>query len=45
MYTVYTRGQELVFAIGSVSNDRNSMLSVARTEVAESDVLTVGEIL
>lgn len=45
MYTVYTRGQELVFALGSVANDKSSMLSIARTEVAERDVLTVGEIL
>lgn len=45
MYTVYTRGQKLVFALGSVANDKNSMLSVARTEVAERDVLTIGELL
>jgi ATP-dependent exoDNAse (exonuclease V) alpha subunit len=45
MYTVYTRGQELVFALGSVSSDKSSMLSIARSEVAERDVLTIGEIL
>lgn len=45
MYTVYTRAEKQVFAIGSVSNDRSSMLSVARRDVAEKDVLTIGELL
>lgn len=45
MYTVFTRAEKQVFAIGSVSNDRNSMLSIARRDVAEEDVLTIGELL
>lgn len=45
MYTVYTRGECVVFALGSVGNERNSMLSIARTDIAEEGILTVGEIL
>ena len=45
IYTTITRGEKLVFCIGSVGNNRNSMLSKARTEIAGSHTLTVGEIL
>lgn len=45
IYTTITRGEKLVFCIGSVGNNRNSMLSKARTEIAGSRTLTVGEIL
>ena len=45
MYTVYTRAEKIVIALGSVGNDKNSMLSRARHEVAESSILTIGEIL
>ena len=45
MYTVYTRGENLVFALGSVGNESNSMLSRARKEIAEQGILTIGELL
>lgn len=45
MYTVYTRGVKLVFALGSVGNELSSQLSRARKEVSEDGVLTVGELL
>ena len=45
MYTAYTRGIDGVFSLGSVSNDKNSMLSRARMEVSESNILTIGELL
>lgn len=45
MYTVYSRGEKLVFALGSVGNERSSMLSIARTEKSEKGILTIGDIL
>lgn len=45
MYTVYTRAEKLVFALGSVANTPNSMLTRARKEVAEKGVYTIGELL
>ena len=45
MYTLYTRGVNLVFAFGSVGNTKNSMLSRARAEVSEGNTLTLGELL
>lgn len=44
-YTAYTRGINLVIPIGSVSNSMGSALSRARTSVADSNTLTIGEIL
>lgn len=45
MYTEFTRGIDGVFSLGSVSNDKNSMLSRARMEVSEANILTIGELL
>lgn len=45
MYTVYTRGKDLVYAVGSVGNERGSMLSRARMEIAEEGVMTVGDLI
>lgn len=41
MYTVYTRGIDYVYAIGSVDNTTNSMLSKARTDIAEANISTI----
>ena len=40
-----TRGEDLVFGIGSVGNEQSSMLSQARRDIASVDVKTVGELL
>lgn len=45
VYTMFTRGEKLVFALGSVGNERNSQLSRARRDVADKDVDTIGELL
>lgn len=45
LYTMFTRGSKLVFGVGSVSNEPNSMLSKARRDVAASDIMTVGELI
>ncbi len=45
VYTVYTRAEKQVFAIGSVSNSKNSMLSRARRDVAGKDIKTIGGLL
>ena len=42
---MFTRGEKLVFGIGSVGNEPSSMLSRARKDIASSDTLTVGELL
>ena len=41
MYTIYTRGIDYVYAIGSVENEPNSMLSKARTDIAEANITTI----
>lgn len=41
MYTIYTRGIDYVYAIGSVDNEPNSMLSKARTDIAEANITTI----
>ena len=45
LYTMVTRGEDLVFGIGSVGNEQSSMLSQARRDIASVDVKTVGELL
>mgnify|MGYP002544347875 FL=1 len=45
LYTMVTRGEDLVFGVGSVGNEQSSMLSQARRDVASVDVKTVGELL
>lgn len=45
LYTMVTRGEELVFGVGSVGNEQSSMLSQARRDIASVDVKTVGELL
>lgn len=45
LYTMVTRGEKLVYLVGSVGNDQSSMLSRARLDVASSDILTVGELI
>lgn len=44
IYTMFTRGEKLVFAVGSVGNERTSMLSRARMDIASSDIMTIGEL-
>ena len=43
LYTTVTRGEQLVFCVGSVQNTKASMLTKARLEVASQDTITVGE--
>ncbi len=45
MYTLYTRGSKLVFALGSVGKGHGSMLSIARKDLAEEHINTIGELL
>jgi ATP-dependent exoDNAse (exonuclease V) alpha subunit len=45
IYTTFTRGEKLVFGVGSVSNTAKSMLTKARQDVAGVNTLTIGEIL
>lgn len=45
LYTMVTRGEELVFGVGSVGNEQSSMLSQARRDIASVDVKTIGELL
>lgn len=45
LYTMTTRGESLVFGVGSVGNEQASMLSQARRDIASVDVKTVGELL
>lgn len=45
LYTMVTRGEDLVFGVGSVGNEQSSMLSQARRDIASVDVKTVGELL
>lgn len=45
IYTMFTRGEKLVFGVGSVGNESSSMLSRARCDIAASDTLTIGELL
>ena len=45
VYTMFTRGESLVYAVGSVSNDKYSMLSRARRDVASLNTNTVGHLL
>lgn len=45
LYTMVTRASDGVYLLGSVSNDRNSQLSISRLEVADEGVETVGELL
>lgn len=45
LYTMITRGSRLVFGVGSVSNEQNSMLSRARRDIAASNILTIGELI
>lgn len=44
IYTMLTRGEKLVFVVGSCSNDSTSMLSKARMDIASCDTATVGEL-
>lgn len=45
LYTMFTRGEKLVFVIGSVDNSRSSMLSRARCDLACTGIDTIGEII
>ena len=45
LYTMWTRGIDLVFVLGDVGNAPNSMLSKARKDVAGSSTLTLGSLL
>ena len=45
IYTMVTRAQTGVYLVGDVSNDSSSQLSIARREVADDGVLTLGEFL
>lgn len=45
IYTMVTRGEQLVYGVGSVGNESASMLSQARRDVAAVDVKTIGELL
>lgn len=45
LYTMITRASEGEYMIGSVSNSRNSQLSISRQEVADDNINTVGELL
>lgn len=45
LYTEVTRAQDGVYLIGSVSNDRNSQLSIARQCVADDGVDTIQELI
>ena len=45
LYTMWTRGISLVFALGDVGNGQNSMLTRARKDVAGNDILTLGSLL
>ena len=45
LYTEATRGEKLVFMVGSVDNSPTSMLTRARKDIASVSTLTVGEII
>jgi ATP-dependent exoDNAse (exonuclease V) alpha subunit len=45
LYTEVTRGEKLVFMLGSVDNSPTSMLTRARKDIASVSTLTVGEII
>lgn len=45
LYTMFTRGEKLVYGVGSVENEASSMLSQARRDIAAANVKTVGELL
>lgn len=45
LYTMFTRGEKLVFVVGSVDNSRASMLSRARRDLACTGIDTIGEII
>lgn len=45
IYVGVTRASELVFLVGSVSNEASSMLSRARRETSDKGILTIGELL
>lgn len=45
LYTEVTRASEGVYLLGSVSNDRNSQLSIARGCVADEGVSTIQELI
>lgn len=45
LYTMFTRGEKLVFAVGSVSNNPASMLSRARKDLACTGIDTIGEVI
>ena len=45
LYTMWTRGIDLVFVLGDVGNGQNSMLTRARKDVAGSDTITLGSLL
>lgn len=45
VYTMFTRGRQMVIAIGSVDSGRGSMLSRARRDLASQDVFTIGEVI
>jgi ATP-dependent exoDNAse (exonuclease V) alpha subunit len=43
-YTMVSRGEDLVYVIGSVSNDRSSAMSIARTILASDKTVTVADV-
>lgn len=45
VYTMMTRAEKLCFLVGSVGNNKDSMLTKARMDIASADTLTVGELL
>lgn len=45
LYTEVTRASDGVYLVGSVSNDRNSQLSIARGSIADDGVVTVTELM
>lgn len=45
VYTMMTRAEKLCFGVGSVGNNKSSMLTRARMDIASADTLTVGELL
>jgi ATP-dependent exoDNAse (exonuclease V) alpha subunit len=44
VYTMITRGEKLVYCVGSVGNEQGSMLSKARQDIASKNTKTLGEL-
>ena len=45
LYTMVTRGSDLVILVGSVDDSPNSQLNRSRQDIADEGVLTIGELI